>query len=200
MVDSPQAGDNNYVEVSAFPYIDGIFVPDGGGGPVKVSSAGHIFTDCPDTNNQFWAGITNYEKVANGNGFMDLHPMRLGRRNFGTTSHPGLFLHANIGVTFDLETIRLSLPGTTIKSFTAQCGIGDTTAATAKADFWVLVDGQVRFFSKGMRPGDIPKTVYVELKEQDRFLTLLTTDSDGNNGNDWCIFAMPGLQLKERDR
>lgn len=200
MMDSSQTGDNNYVEVPALPYIDGVFVPDGGGGPVKVSSAGHIFTDCPGTNNQFWAGITNYGMIADSKGFMDLHPMLLGKLNFGTTSRPGLFLHANIGVTFDLETIRLSLPGTAIKSFTAQCGIGDITAAPAKADFWILVDGQVRFSSIGMRPGDKPENIRVELNEQDRFLTLLTTDSDGDNGNDWCIFAMPGLELKTQDR
>jgi hypothetical protein len=198
-VDSPQTGDNNYVELPAFPYIDGIFVPDGGSGPVKVSSAGHIFTDCPDTNNQFWAGIVNYDRVANGEGFVDLHPMLLGRRNFGTATQPGMFLHANVGITFDLEKIRSSLPGTAIKSFTAQCGIGDTTAVPAKADFWVLVDGQVRFSSIGMRPGDKPKSIHVELKDQDGFLTLLTTDNDGNNGNDWCIFALPSLELVAGD-
>ena len=100
MVDSPQTGRNSYVEVASLPYIDGIFVPDGGSGPVEVSSAGHIFRDCPDTNNQFWAGITNYDKIVNGKEFMDLHPMQLGRRNFATDSQSGLFLHANIGITF----------------------------------------------------------------------------------------------------
>ena len=200
MVDGPQTGANDYIEVSALSYIDGIFVPDGGSGQVEVSSAGHFFSDCPDTNNQFWAGITNYDKVVDGKGFMNLHPMQLGRRNFATGSQSGLFLHANIGVTFDLETIRLSLPGTVIRSFRSRCGIGDITPAIAKADFWVLVDGQVRFSSKGMQPGDTPENIHVELQEQDRFLTIVTTDGDGDNSNDWCIFASPSLRLEARSR
>jgi ferric-dicitrate binding protein FerR (iron transport regulator) len=198
-VDDPQTGGNSYVEVPTVSYIDGIFVPDGGSGPVKVSSASHVFMGCPNTNNQFWAGITNYGKIANGKDFMDLHPMRLGGRNWGTASQPGIFMHANVGVTFDLKTIRSSLPSTTIKSFRSQCGIGDKTATTAKADFWVLVDGQVRFTSKGMKTGDMPKTIYVELSEQDRFLTLVTTDSNNDNSNDWCIFAMPSLELVRQE-
>lgn len=198
-VDGQQFGNSEYVETPAFPYIDGIFVPDGGSGPVKVSSAGHVFTGCPDTNNQFWAGITNYDRVANGKGFIGLHPMRLGSRMYITSEQPGMFLHANVGITFDLEKIRSSLPDTKITSFTARCGISDTTAAPAKASFWVLVDGQVRFASENMRPRDKTEAINVELQGQDKFLTLLTTDSDGDNGNDWCIFALPSLELVAGD-
>ena len=126
--------------------------------------------------------------------------MLLGGKTYGTKTNPGMFMHANIGITFDLEMIRSSLPHTDITLFTAKCGICDIVASSAGAaiaDFWVLVDGIERFSLKDLRPGDV-HDISIELKEQDRFLTILKTDSNFNIGKDWCILAIPRLELETK--
>ena len=126
--------------------------------------------------------------------------MQLGGVSYGTEKMPAFYLHSNIGITFDLEMIRSSLPHTDITLFTAKCGIRDIVASSAGAaiaDFWVLVDGIERFSLKDLQPGDA-HDISIELKEQDRFLTLLTTDNNSNISNDWCILGLPRLELETK--
>jgi hypothetical protein len=76
----------------------------------------------------------------------------------------------------------------------------DGVGCPAYADFWVLVDGQVRFSRKGVQVHQ-GGTISVVLSDQDRFLTLVTTD--GGKGspeydnrtsfNDWSVFGEPCL-------
>jgi len=42
-------GSSDYVSIADLDFVDGVFIPDGGGGPIVVSSNGHIFHKCPDT-------------------------------------------------------------------------------------------------------------------------------------------------------
>ncbi|HOK67368.1 MAG TPA: FecR domain-containing protein [Anaerohalosphaeraceae bacterium] len=189
--------DHQYHPVRDNPFIDGVFIPDGEFGPVQVTSRGHLFRDFPDTSSLGWGGIIYPDQT------LLTRPIRLNKVQYGIPGKGALFMHGNAGITFDLEKIRAAYPGM-IREFRAVYGIADEYldggGCPAYADFWVLVDGQVRFVRKGVqvRQGG---TISVPLSNQDRFLTLVTTD--GGKGspeydnrtsfNDWSVFGEPCL-------
>jgi hypothetical protein len=191
---------NNYLlhPVKTSPFIDGVFIPDNDQGPVAVSTHGHSFDAFPVTSGLGWGGILYIEST------LLKRVIKLNNERYGIPGKPALFMHGNAGITFDLEAVRKSIPGS-LKEFSAAYGISDEyldggTGFQAYADFWVLVDGQVRFCKKGVKVHQ-GGSISVVLSKQDRFLTLVTTD--GGQGSpeydnrtsftDWCIFGRPVL-------
>ena len=64
------------------------------------------------------------------------------------SGHGLLFLHANKGMTFDLDAIRRANPGCKLLRFRAIAGNTENESELGylrTADVWVLVDGEVRF-------------------------------------------------------
>lgn len=118
-------------------------------------------------------------------------------------------MHANAGVTFDLQAIRASISGVRLARFTGLCGISEMAETTLRregehatrprADFWVLVDGQVRFHRREMEVPSGAALVNVELQDGSRFLSLIVTDGGDGNSFDWGIFAEPALQLTQEE-
>lgn len=111
-----------------------------------------------------------------------------------------LYMYANVGMTFDLATIRESLTGIRVSAFSAQCGLlpdpwssGDSP--TGQACFWVLVDGRLRL-QHTQTANDPEWPIQIELDEHDRFLTLVTTDGGDGHESDRCYFAQPVLELQ----
>jgi len=195
-------GTSDYVPIADLDFIDGVFIPDGGDGPVVISSDGHTFNDCPDTDSTFCWDIFNGDAT----NLDDQYRTLLDGKQYGTFIHPAITVHSNAGITFDLDKIRASLPGTRIVSFVSLCGIGDHSVhdISFSADFWVLVDGQKRFEWKGAARQHKARNIRIRLNEQDKFLTLVVTDGgklreDTNAiGRDWGIFANAALMLEDR--
>ena len=191
-----------YTPVQSNTYIDGVFVPDGGSGRCVVSTAGHLFEGCPDTSGNYYIGVINSgsllrsRSAENAVNLYGLHNMSLEGKSYGTRQNPGLFVHSNMGITFDLDAIRRSLPGISVTTFTSLCGISDKDTNMNSSDFWVLIDGIKRFEATGKNKVDGAMQIEIPLTSDDRFLTLATTESDGNIGSDWCIFAKPTLVLE----
>jgi hypothetical protein len=91
---------NDYHPVPSSSYIDGVFVPNGQT-PQVVSSQGHLFVECPVTNGSYTQNIrafTNFD-------FLVLENV-----SDNQAQSPFLYLHANMGITFDLEAFRRSCP------------------------------------------------------------------------------------------
>jgi len=187
--------------VPQWPFVDGVFVPDGNDGPVFVSSTGVVFEDCPKTNG------TCFEAILNGAlfraGSLDLHPGQLSGRTYGTRAAPSMSMHPNAGITFDLDKIRSSMPEIQIERFEALCGVSQTAVHYAqrdsdpnkiRVDFWVLVDGRVRFSRTLKAVPSQAEQIGVPLGPRDRFLTLAKT-SPGEYLYCWGMFAEPRLEL-----
>ncbi len=197
------AGKINTVVHSSSP-VDFLFLPDGGDGPVQISSAGHTFDQCPDTDGYTYPYVTDSALIRTDPG--SVATQVLNGKDYGTRVDPVISMHANAGITFDIQAIQAMSPGRQIRRFSAVCGISETAGtamlresglpALQKADFWVLVDGRVRFQRKGVQvhTGGIP--LDVELDAQDRFLTLMVTDGGDNHGYDWGVFAEPALKFE----
>jgi hypothetical protein len=193
---------NVYRTVGQVAAIDGVFVPDGGNGPVVVSSQGDLFNDCPETNGCWSAPIIN------GTRYNSSSQQRLTFNGvtYGTPEKPALFLHANIGITFDLAAIRDGLPeGMSPDRFVTLVAapMNIYNYPDSRFDVHILVDGQVRAFETGMEPHQ-SFPVDIDLTGQDRFLSIVITDgTDGkpkdgipSNHCDWCLLIQPELLLQ----
>ncbi|UCD51734.1 MAG: NPCBM/NEW2 domain-containing protein, partial [Phycisphaerales bacterium] len=196
-LESDRSGPRLYVPVSWHRYIDGVFVPDGEASRV-VSSDGHIFDACPATNNIYNMEITNIGDASCGQQLLD-------GLAYGSAGWPCILMHANLGITFDLAEIALANPGSQVARFSAGFGVSESaTDRPCNADFWVLVDGEIRFNRPGVKRKGMAGQMDVALAEGDRFLTLITTDGGDPDGpaaphratdSDWCVFAEPVLEL-----
>jgi hypothetical protein len=190
-VDEPGAS-HPFMPVAELPFVDGLFIPDQGENGCVVSSKGHVFAQCPDTDGY---AIMN---IANG---WNLLSRKFTPRTW-SEAH-GISMHANLGITFDLQALRDTMPGTEIVRFTARAGIPVSGKPdVSDADLWVLVDGQVRFNRNAVRSPQM-FDIDVPLAAHARFLTLMSTDglvirADAKKASawDWCFFADPILALE----
>ncbi|MFC1765243.1 FecR domain-containing protein [Planctomycetota bacterium] len=183
---------HSFMPVKELPFVDGIFIPDQSEGDCVVSSKGHIFSQCPDTDGNALMNIANgwnlQAKEKTPRAWAEAH---------------GISIHANLGLTFDLQAIRDTMPGIEIVSFVAQAGIPySSEPEVSDADIWILVDGHTRFSQKAVCP---PQMVNIDipLAMGARFLTLMVTDGLVARGGankpsawDWCFFTEPILELE----
>ncbi len=199
-----EAKGKGFVRTASLPLVDGVFVPGSGDGPTVVSSTGVVAQDCTEGSGFCYQGITNGAVFQHR--LFNPHPGRLGGVAFNTFEHPSLGVHANTGITFDLDRIRLTVPEVVISRFQALAGLSDTVADYSpdgawesrkiSVHFWILVDGQVRFSSELAAASSGPKRIDVPLADTDRFLSLLTTTADPRSVLCWSLFADPALELQ----
>jgi hypothetical protein len=125
----------------------------------------------------------------------------LGDQVYDTAAHPSIYLHSNSGITFDLGAIRNRLTGDQIRRFTARCGVCAEQKAVDNPvmDFWILIDGKVRFVRHHATSAEGPMTIDIPLYAQDRFLTLLSTEGPDGPGGDLGLFVEPALELGVKD-
>ena len=176
-------------------YVDGVFVPNAQAGANAVTSTGLVFGGCPETDGTFSGGVINGGRLATAPG----QPGLLGRlrgKDYGTDAAPALRIHPNAGITFNLERIRRDNPGAVLRALHGLCGISETAPGrpASATDFWVLVDGDVRFHHR-IEP-DTLRTASIDLPIEAgaRYLTLVTT-CPGSTENCWALVAEPFLEF-----
>lgn len=192
--------------ISSIDGIDGTFIPDSSRGPVTISSGGDIFKECPDTSGISGAPIINGARTKLTESLTITYPdgqLQLAGVESGTDENPSIFMHANSGITFDLEKIRSILPeGVQACRFTTLAGVPNNHAEVSCLDIWVLVDGQVQFSETKVR-AEQTFNIDVPLTGMERFLTFVITDGTeggrdslgSRQGYDWCLFSQPYLEL-----
>lgn len=196
-----RSGNGKYVPVPGSSYIDGVFVPDGRNHQVLVSSRGDVFAECPVTNNIYHREIVHskvkdnpplWEAVISDNPMQELPVC------------PNIFMHANLGITFDLDAIRADFAGTDVSRFIAEAGLSPTAPTKGHVDVWVLVDGKVRYCQKGITEKGKAYPIEVKLEKTDHFLTLVSTDGGDvdypdakkrSTASDSAVFVRPQLEL-----
>lgn len=196
-----------YLAIPELAFIDGVFVPDGHTRQI-VSSRNDVFAECPET-----SGIFDMDLFANPKSGILKTDLREGTIEFNgreytdESGHPCILMHSNLGLTFDLDAIRKHYRRD-ITRFTSQAGIADLKEdSPCNADFYVLVDGQVRYSLRQYKQKGVLNDVSVEIKDTDRFLTLVTTDGEDPDypeggfykraiSCDWCVFTEPALILE----
>ena len=206
IVQRVQSSKNAYNPVPDSKFIDGVFVPDGGqDGEIVISSLNDRFP-CPDTRGNFTHDIS----VFTGDIEKQHHTIRpavFGGHNY--TNNQIVMIHSNAGITFDLQAIRQSLPTLDLTHFKAFGGLSEALSVEADlpdVDFWVLVDGQIRYEKQALKLQDGEISWDIALGPQDRFLTLIVTDgsrpTEASRGyaewnNDFFYLVDPELSLTE---
>ena len=71
----------------------------------------------------------------------------------------------------------------------------DAKGRKRMADLRVFVDGELRYQRLGFRRVDGDAPVSVELSPEDRFLTIISTDSDGDTSYDHVVLIDPVIVL-----
>ena len=193
--------ENRYNPVPQNPFVDGVFIPNGSS-PQQVSSRGHLFKECPETCGIFYTDVTDTPKI------VDSAPLCFNGIEYGQSKSSCIFLHANLGVTFDLDTIRntVALFGKQLSRFETLAGISNAAWRDCNADIWVLVDGQVRYCRRNIQVKGYCEMVDIALSSNDHYLTLVATDGGDQVepgerqeeciDSDWCLFNEPVLVLE----
>ena len=213
-VDYSIVGDEKYHRVKAMPLVDGVFIPNGRSGAVQVDSAGHTFADFGETDGRtglnIWAGGAILVPSSSMPSWVasllpsappssTLLRTQLGGIDYAASGRGLIFLHANSGITFDLEAIRRANPSSKLLRFRATAGNTEPMSETGKeavyADVWVLVDGNVRFRRREINGCSGAFPIVFPVAENDRFLTLAASDSGNGRGGDWILFGDPVLEL-----
>jgi hypothetical protein len=198
-------GGGSYNRVSGLALIDGVFVPDSREGPVQITSAGHTFDGFLDGREVFWGNIFNGAWHASDKAIK--HQLKLNGQTYGTPDHPAISIHSNQGITFDLQAIRQAIPGGRILRLTSLFGVSETLALvpsfdpnaglnSGKVNGWVLVDGKERFNRNSVSYLHGGIEIEVDINDEDRFLTLVVTESDDRRAYDWALFAKPFLWIE----
>lgn len=194
-------GTGGFQPVPERDFVDGVFVPNG---PQVVSSAGHLFSGFPATSGEYWSDITSVP-------FIQYIPIDsqgniLGQQQLPAVLRPNaadaaliLLLHTNAGITFDLNKIRRSYPGTEPARFKAVCGISRTALAKMRHEFWVLLDGQLAWHYRQQEAEFEQMAIDIPIQPNQGFLTLAATDGGDGISFDWCIFENPILELRPQE-
>ena len=198
---------NRYLTISDHPFIDGVFVPDGQTSQI-VTSNGDVFAECPDTSGLFDVDLfANPKPEILGTEYREGTIRFDGKEYTDKNDNTCIIMHANRGLTFDLQAMRNQYQRG-IERFTSKIGIADLKEmCPCKADFYVLVDGQIRYSLRQYTQKGVLNDVSIEIKDMDRFLTLVTTDGGDADfpdqgfykraiSCDWCVFTDPILVLK----
>jgi hypothetical protein len=189
-------GDHKYHRAVGMPLVDGVFIPDGSKGPVQVDSAGHVFPDCPTTDNNSWFNV--WAGGALPRGVAARMSTTLGDVKYFSPEHPALLMHANKGLTFDLDAIRRANPGYKVLRFRGVTGNMEPNSEkghNVSADIWVLVDGQVRFKRREITHFIGAMPIHIPIADHDRYLTLSATDGGNSYQCDMVVFGDPRLEL-----
>jgi hypothetical protein len=111
-------------------------------------------------------------------------------------------IHPNVGITIDLDEIK-SQRGRSVRRMRGIIAHLEKSHESSplypgvRADFRVYVDGEIRYERIGFRRSDGDSQFGVDFDDDDRFLTLVTTDNDASNAFDHVILIDPILELAD---
>ncbi|MCE5184515.1 MAG: hypothetical protein LLF76_00115 [Planctomycetaceae bacterium] len=200
---------SDYRSITGTPFLDGIFVPNGKN--QVVSSKGHVFVDCPRTSGMSYHGLS-FDK--NCMYFPAIQDRYLANRRLDF-DQSAIYMHANVGMTIDLNAVRQAFCGQTLCTFRTTVGTAFSSSAYGQFtsvqeaapvytefDVWIVVDGQLRQKFKKVR-WDSLIDIEVPIASTDGFLSILSTDaqtvlSDGNPPThyDLCALADPRFEVR----
>ncbi len=170
---------NSYEGAASNPFVDGVFIPDGGPGgspSIQVSSTDLAVSGISDA-----SPVASWDYIWNG----------LNLQTGGAPTTTLIGMHANKGITFDLVAIEAANPGFEAASFSTLAAM--TTNGSGSASFYLALDGVI-MQSITLTGAGTTQAFSTAIGPSSRFLTLITS-SNGPFNNDHSIFGDPQLTL-----
>lgn len=179
----------NQFQTAEHPLIDGVFVPNGADGTkVVISSTGLAVTDLPKTSGVAWDvvryGPVNAQKTS-----------KIDDIDYAVNPHSEIGIHANAGITFDLQPIR-EVTGATEFIFDTVVGYGGRpdNLDAVWADARIYCDGELAWEHRHLGPKSSTR-LKLPISAKARFLTLVATDGGNDIGFDQVFFGDPTLRI-----
>jgi hypothetical protein len=206
----PRMSDGAFHSCSWQPLIDGVFIPTADGQQVQLDSLGRK-VNLPSGHGRTWACIWSRSKQSVDKLKSSPDCDFWGARTLGgiverlKQVHNGLIgIHANVGITFDLQAVRLLHRRSPIEfrggvvnlEASAEFPPEEVIIEKRTADLRVLVDGKLRYSRLGFCREDGDVQFAVPLAPNDRFLTVISSD-DGNYSWDQVMLIDPVIVLPE---
>jgi hypothetical protein len=199
-----------YHRSNTHPMIDGVFIPMRDGGETVVTSDGQRF-NLPKNDGVSWGPIWARRRVVGNlpqaaNDYWGTNTLPHLTTWLGTSRRGLLGIHANVGITFDLAQCDKqllgrfhSLKGSIVKlDLAEERGHENVTRVPVRTiDFWIVVDGELRFNKRGIAPSEDSLPFEVPLRPEDRFLTLITTDGGDSVSFDNAFLVDPVLTISD---
>ena len=182
----------NRFSASEHPFIDGVFVADGGDEgqeAIEISSTGTVIRGLPKTSGMAWDAIRNGPVASQ-------HSPELGGIDFTSQGHDLLGLHANAGLTFDLTSLRQAI-GQEKLLLESQVGYFGA-AGDYRADVWVIVDGDILWSRRNLNRSEGLQPLRLEIPDEANFLTLVATDGGNGYSHDQIGFGDARLMGREQ--
>ncbi len=101
-------------------------------------------------------------------------------------NRPGLGLHSNQGITYDLDALRNA--GYSFALVTGVAGHNFDTGANRPLEIWALVDGE-QLFRQTFYNGGEYSSFSIALQPTNHFLSFVCTDFNGANNSDHGVIA-----------
>jgi hypothetical protein len=151
--------DGRYHRVEGLPFVDGVFIPDcRRRTPVQTDSAGHTFEAFDTAFNETWHCVWAGGAIPVGTPARVI-PTQLDGVDYSSPGHGLLYMHANKGVTFDLDAIRRANPGYRLVQFRTVVGNTETAAVLAfhgdTSASTVLFSDDFQSATVGAAPGSV---------------------------------------------
>jgi hypothetical protein len=196
------------------PFIDGVFVPDGGMGHVTINSNSQQYDGFKDSTGTYRFEITNGPAVwKRGDSpeqkvdpmYFFMQDLELNGVAYGTSENPAIYMHSNAGITFDLAEIRKSFPSVEIKKFSTLWGVPEQINKRiprdwdVRVDIYVFLDDKCSFKQLNVSKNEAAVPLSLPIQPGNRFLTLVVVDGNQRPEYNWCIFANPILELSPQE-
>ena len=184
----PHPNEAGFHAASHIPVIDGVFVPTPGKSVVVNSNGdqfGKIKNGSSDSHCCF--AIGKAENIGVWNIPQDYKDILTGvsdsQNPSSSANHVFMNIHANLGVTFDLEAVN-RYTGRKALQFVATARKGEDIVyeKPSELDLLILADDKLIYENRGVKAQDGIFSVRLDIPEGTRFLTVIS--ADGNDGSE----------------
>ena len=203
---------NVYTKVS-LPFIDGVFVPNGIEN-VVINSNNDTYDGFEETRGDYRIAIMNGPAIRDRKKYPDraaynaefyLHDLSLNGITYGTKKSPAIYMHSNVGITYDLNHIRSMYPGKPKMSFSSFCGIpdeviklssnGSIKTKKVNLNLYIFLDNEC-VLKKSLNDSSPVADLNIPVPIDSEFLCIVVTDHDRTSDYDWCILGRPTLNIE----
>lgn len=191
------------------PMIDGVFIPASSGENAQIDSSGGV-TNLPvngaRTSGPIWSRrqVSSDSKIVFHENFWGGLTLNRVLQRLRHCEWGMIGVHANAGITFDLQAIRKHYDRVPSRFVTKvanldnsdQMASAETHEKRFVADFRLFVDGELRASRFGFGRTDGDMRIETQLDPSSRYLTIVTTDA-GHYWYDQVALIDPVLELTE---
>lgn len=205
-----RSGTGKYEVTSWHDTIDGVFIPSSNGLDVQIDSAGS-FVDLPENNGKTWGPIWSRRCLPNiapnwkQNDFWGTETLPILIDRLERAKHGMVGIHANAGITFDLQAIRKATDRNLGSFATVVANVSNLKdrmltghrphdykrGKRYSADLRLYIDGVLRESRLDFSRDDGEQTMTIDLGVDDRFLTIVSTDGRSGNAYDHVVLIDP---------